>query len=414
MIRDEGLTNRLERERILGRIMMQSNYFKVPRNIVYGWGSLEDLGKLKAKRVAVFTDKASMEKFGFLQKTTKLLREAGVEEVDTAFDIAKEPTVEDVRRNLEWAKRFAPDTIVALGGGSVIDVAKTVRALLDRPSVSVDCVARLFDFPREENKIENFVAIPSTSGTGSEATPFVVFVDPKLKLKRVLVSDELMPDVAIVDPEIPSTMPPNITANTGFDVLTHAIESYVCTASNDFTEPLALRSTQMIFDYLERCYRDGSDKEAREKVHYASTFGGIAIANSAGGLAHRMDQIGPQFDLPHGLVLGILFPYVMQYNAKVCATEYAEIAKVVGVEGSTEDRLCQGLIQKTAEFGEKLGMPPTLEKAGVKESELRANVVMLSRDALAGLSAKFNPRELVFEEVERVFWCAFKGEPVTF
>lgn len=393
---------------------MQSACFKVPKCIVYGWGSLEELKKMRARRVAIFTDRASMERFGFLQKATKLLMEGGASEVKVAVDVAKEPTIEDVSRNLEWAKKFTPDTIVALGGGSVIDVAKTVRSLLDRPQISVSQVTRLFEFPATERKVENLVAIPSTSGTGSEATPFVVFVDPELKLKRILVSDELMPDLAIVDPEIPSTMPSSVTANTGFDVLSHAVESYVCTSSNDFTEPLALRAAQLIFRYLERAFKDGKDKEAREKVHYASTFGGIAIANSAGGLAHRMDQIGPQFNIPHGLVLGILFPYVMQYNAKVCAPKYAEIARALEIKEDSDAKLCEALIQKTAELRDRLNMPSTLEKAGIKESELKTKVGILSKDALAGLSAKFNPRKLKLDEVEKVFWCAYKGEPVKF
>ncbi|HJX24165.1 MAG TPA: iron-containing alcohol dehydrogenase, partial [Candidatus Bathyarchaeia archaeon] len=263
---------------------MRINSFHTPREIVYGWGALEHLRKMRARRAAVFTDRQPMEKYGFLKRAREYMEENGAV-IGISPDISSEPTSEDISKGLKWAQEFNPDFIVALGGGSVIDVSKTIRSMLDRPTFDFGELTRLFDFPRNEEKVRPLVAVPTTSGTGSEVTPYVVFVDPHLRLKRVLVSEELMPDTAIVDPEVSSTMPPSITANTGFDALSHGLESYVCTTSNDFSEPLALKAIQLVFENLERSYKDGTDRNAREKVHYASTLAGIAIANSAGGLA---------------------------------------------------------------------------------------------------------------------------------
>jgi alcohol dehydrogenase len=393
---------------------MPPSYFKIPRSIVYGWGAIEELKKLRTKRVGIFTDRTSMEKFGFLQRTKDLLKEAGAEEVQISPNVLKEPTFEDVTKNIEWAREFMPDQIVSLGGGSVIDVAKTVRALLNRPGVGTEHLGRLFEHPKTANNAERLVVIPSTSGTGSEITRLVVLVNPQTGLKELLISEELMSDISIIDPEIPSTMPPSVTANTGFDALSHAMESFVCTTSNDFSEPLALRAIQMIFTNLEKCYKDGGNREAREKVHYASTIAGMAMANSGAGLAHRMDQVGPQFNLAHGLVLAILLPYVMQYNSKESSSKYAEVAKTLGIEGSLNEDLSEALIRRIEELRARLGMPSTLEKAGIKERNLEANLEAASTDAVAGAAIRFHPRKATLEEVKELFRCAYRGDPVTF
>jgi alcohol dehydrogenase class IV len=390
------------------------SYFKIPKTIVYGRGSIEELKKLRSKRVAVFTDRASMEKLGFLQRTKEFLREGGAEEVQVSPDISREPGFGDVSKCIEWARMLAPDHVVALGGGSVMDVAKTVRVLLNRPGFDIVNLNRVFEFPKTANNVKGLTVIPSTSGTGSEITRLTVLVNPRTGLKELLISEELTADIAIIDPDLPTMMPPGVTANTGFDALSHAMESYVCTNSNDFSEPLALKSIKLIFDNLERCYKNGKDMEAREKVHYASTIAGMAMANSGAGLVHRMDQVGPQFNLPHGLVMAILLPYVMRYNSKECADKYAEIAKVLGISEPTKELMSESLARKTEELRSYLNMPPNLEKAGIGEADLVKNVEAASIDAIAGQATRFHPRKATLEEVKRLFWCSFRGDEVAF
>ncbi|MHA1862088.1 MAG: iron-containing alcohol dehydrogenase, partial [Candidatus Ranarchaeia archaeon] len=340
-------------------------------------------------------------------------RERGTE-VKCFANIAMEPSFSLIKQTVEGLREFMPDTIVALGGGSVIDTAKTLRVLVNHPGTKIEEISRKLESPQKDALVRTLIAIPSTSGTGSEVTPFAVVIDDSINMKQVLISSALMPDVALLDPRVPSTMPPHVTADTGFDALSHAIESYVCTAADNFTSPYAIQATHLILENLGRCFLDGKNLETRGALHVASTLAGIAIANSAAGLAHRMDQIGPKFGLSHGRTLAILLPYVMQYNSKVCMERYACLARSVGLDGSTSRSLVEKLIKKINRLRTMLKIPNTLAEAGISSKEFESVVDDLCKDAVSGLSAEFNPRRLSVEDVKKVFRYAYVGKEVDF
>lgn len=288
----------------------QAHYFCSAR-IIFGWGCLDQLTNLAFPRVAVVTDRTSMEPLGFLERALTYLKQAGAK-TEVLPSVEGEPELGTVLSRLDAVRAFAPDAIVALGGGSVIDVAKALRILYDHPNAHIEDYLTWFDLPWTERRTK-LVAIPSTSGTGSETTIVAVFTDPKQKVKRLMMSRDLQADIAIVDPEIPSHMPPKLTAWTGMDCLAQAIESLVTTWATPFTQAMGLQAIRLAFENLRSACRE-STRESRERMHYASTISALSMTNSNAGLGHAMDQVGPQFNLHHGLTVAILLPYTIEFN----------------------------------------------------------------------------------------------------
>ncbi|MEG0664391.1 MAG: iron-containing alcohol dehydrogenase, partial [Clostridia bacterium] len=282
--------------------------FTLPRDIYYGKGTLDQLKNLKGKKAIIVVGGGSMKKFGFLDKTIENLHEAGFE--TRLFEgVEPDPSVETVLKGAAAMREFEPDWIVSIGGGSPIDAAKAMWAFYEYPNVKFEDLCIPFGFPELRTKAR-FLAIPSTSGTATEVTAFSVITDYEKGIKYPLADFNITPDVAIVDPDLAETMPPQLTAHTGMDALTHAIEAYVSTLNSPFTDPLALKAIQMVFEYLPLSYK--GDSSAREQMHYAQCLAGMAFSNALLGIVHSMaHKTGAAFSnghVTHGLANAMYLP----------------------------------------------------------------------------------------------------------
>jgi len=384
-------------------------YFK-NAEIVFGWGAIQHVQNLGCRRAAILTDKRSMGRLGFVERLVSLLGESGADS-DVIISIEREPTTEDIDAGAAELSKFNPDWIIALGGGAVIDSAKAMWVLYEHPTLTKEQLFVPFAVPRLRRKAR-LTAIPSTSGTGSETSCAAVFVEPKDRTKRLILSFEIIPDVAILDPEIPTTMPPQVTASSGMDALSHALESYVYALSNDFSEAVAVQATRLILENLEKAYRDGKDKIAREKMHYAATLAGIAINNSGTGLAHAMDHIGPRFGIPHGVACAILLPYVMEFNlgSEVARRKYADLARILGLNGGKEKELALGLIEAVRELEATLQLPQSIKEAGVAEEDFFASLDLMVQHSHQNVSARLSPRPPTPLEVRELYLRAYHGQ----
>lgn len=399
---------------IIGGIEMAR--FTLPRDIYYGKGTLDELKNLKGKKAIVVVGGGSMKRFGFLDKVLDNLKEAGIE--TCLFEgVEPDPSVETVMKGAAAMREFEPDWIVAIGGGSPIDAAKAMWAFYEYPDTKFEDLVTPFAFPTLRQKAR-FLAIPSTSGTATEVTAFSVITDYQKGIKYPLADFNITPDVAIVDPDLAETMPAKLTAHTGMDALTHAIEAYVSTMNSPFTDPLALKAIAMVFEYLPASF-DG-DMAAREQMHYAQCLAGMAFSNALLGIVHSMaHKTGAAFStghIPHGCANAIYLPYVIQYNAKdaTAKTRYAAIAKYVGLIGNTEDELVQALIDKIDAYNVKLSIPKTLKDFGINEAEFLEKVASIAELAVGDACTGSNPRAITPAEMEKLLKCTYYGTKVEF
>lgn len=275
--------------------------FTLPRDLYYGKGALEQLKNLDGKKAMLVLGGGSMKKFGFVDKVVAYLKEAGIE-TQLFENVEPDPSVETVMKGAAAMREFEPDWIISMGGGSPIDAAKAMWVFYEYPETTFEEIIQPFSFPTLRKKAK-FLAIPSTSGTATEVTAFSVITDYEKGIKYPLADFNITPDVAIVDPELAETMPQKLTAHTGMDALTHAIEAYVSTLNSPFTDPLALKAIHMVFDYLPASYN--KDMEAREQMHYAQCLAGMAFSNALLGIVHSMaHKTGAAFStghIPHGV-----------------------------------------------------------------------------------------------------------------
>lgn len=339
--------------------------FTLPRDIYAGYGAIEKLAVLKGhKRAFICTGGHSMRRGGFLQKAEKVLKDNGME-TRIMEGIAPDPSIEAVREGAKAMSEFQPDVIVAIGGGSPIDAAKAMWVFYEHPELSFDDVKKPFSLPPLRQKAI-FVAIPSTSGTATEVTSFSVITDYSTGIKYPLADFNLTPDLAILDLDIPLTMPPKLTAHTGMDALTHATEAYVSTCANGFTDPLAKQAVSDIFDSILESYH--GDKEARGKMHIAQCLAGMAFSNGLLGITHSLaHKIGAVFHIPHGCANAILLPYVIQYNKKACMSRYADLARIVGLPGHTDAQLVLSYEDAIRHLDRMMDIPLSLKDYGVPE-----------------------------------------------
>lgn len=348
--------------------------FTLPRDIYYGRGSLETLKTLNGKKAILVVGGGSMKRFGFLDKVVDYLKEAGIE-VKLFENVEPDPSVETVMRGADAMLEFEPDWIISMGGGSPIDAAKAMWTFYEYPDTKFEDLCEPFCFPTLRQKAR-FLAIPSTSGTATEVTAFSVITDYSKGIKYPLADFNITPDIAIVDPELAETMPAKLTAHTGMDALTHAIEAYVSTLNSPFTDPLALKAINMVFDYLLDSYN--GDMDAREQMHYAQCLAGMAFSNALLGIVHSMaHKTGAAFStghIPHGCANSIYLPYVIQYNAKSDTSRYADIARSIGLSGGDEKELVEKLCNKIDEFNAKLSIPRTLKEFGIDEEEFNEKI----------------------------------------
>ncbi len=390
--------------------------FTLPRDIYYGQGTLETLKTIKGKKAIIVLGGGSMKKFGFLDKAVGYLKEAGFE-VELFENVEPDPSVETVMKGAEAMRKFQPDWIISMGGGSPIDAAKAMWAFYEYPETTFEDLIIPFNFPELRQKAK-FLAIPSTSGTATEVTAFSVITDYAKGIKYPLADFNITPDVAIVDPALAETMPATLTAHTGMDALTHATEAYVSTLNSPFTDPLALKAIQMVFEYLPDSYN--GDKNAREQMHYAQCLAGMAFSNALLGIVHSMaHKTGAAFStghIPHGCANAIYLPYVIQFNARVLEAEarYADIARFVGLEGQTDAELTENLCEKIDEYNVKLNIPRTLKKFGIVEEEFKQKVAQIAELAVGDACTGSNPRPITPAEMEKLLTCTYYGTEVNF
>ncbi|EML9732404.1 bifunctional acetaldehyde-CoA/alcohol dehydrogenase [Bacillus cereus] len=408
-------------------------WFKLPPKIYFEKHATAYLANMpNISRAFIVTDPGMVE-HGYVDTVAHYLnKNANDVKVEVFFEVEPDPSDETVFKGAEMMKSFKPDVIIALGGGSAMDAAKGMWLFYEHPETTfygikqkfLDIRKRTCKYPELGNKAQ-FVAIPTTSGTGSEVTPFAVITDKKNNIKYPLADYELTPDVAIVDPQFVMTVPPHVTADTGMDVLTHAIEAYVSVMANDYTDGLALKAIDLVFKYLPRAYKDGNDEEAREKMHNASVIAGMAFANAFLGINHSLaHKIGPEFHIPHGRANAILMPHVVRYNAIkprkhalfpkyehfVADERYAHIARMLGLPASSAAEGVESLVQAIIELGKSLNINMSIAGQGVDKEQFEEVVGVLAERAFEDQCTTANPKLPLISELKEIYMEAYKGE----
>lgn len=390
--------------------------FTLPRDLYHGKGSLEALKTLEGKKAIICVGGGSMKRNGFLQKAEDYLKEAGME-VKLFEGIESDPSVETVMKGAAVMTEFEPDWIVAIGGGSPIDAAKAMWIKYEYPDTTFEDMCKVFGLPKLRKKA-HFCAVSSTSGTATEVTAFSIITDYEKGIKYPIADFEITPDVAIVDPELAETMPVKLVAHTGMDAMTHAIEAYVSTANCDYTDPLALHAMEMIQANLVKSYN--GDMAARDSMHNAQCLAGMAFSNALLGIVHSMaHKTGAAFStghIPHGCANAIYLPYVIKYNAKdaVAAKRYAEIARRMGLAGTSEQALINSLVEKIDEFNVRLNIPKTLKDFGINEEEFKEKVDKIAELAVGDACTGSNPRAIDPAAMAKLLTCTYYGTEVDF
>ena len=409
------------------RVNMQ--WFKVPERIYHEVGSIQYLEKLpQVERVMIVTDRM-MVQLGYVEKLQYHLRKRRNPVMIEVFaDVEPDPSVDTVLNGADAMRKFKPDTIIALGGGSAMDAAKGMWLFYENPEADfedlrlkfMDIRKRIYKFPKLGRQAK-MVAIPTTSGTGSEVTSFAVITDKVNNIKYPLADYELTPDVAIIDPTFVMSVPAAVTADTGLDVLTHAIEAYVSVMATDYTDALAMKAIQMVFEYLPKSYKGANTqegKEAREKMHNASCMAGMAFANAFLGINHSLaHKLGSEFHIPHGRANAILLPYVIEYNASmptkfaafpryksfVADKKYAEIAKMLGLKANTTEEGVKSLVEAIRNLMRELNMPMTIRECGIEEKIYMGAIEKLALDAFDDQCTPANPRQPLVSELVEIY-----------
>lgn len=393
--------------------------FTLPRDLYHGAGSLEELKNLKGKKAVVVVGGGSMKRFGFLQRVEEYLKEAGME-VALFEGVEPDPSVETVVKGAKLMQEFGPDWIVAIGGGSPIDAAKAMWAFYEYPDTKFEDLITPFSFPTLRTKAK-FCAIPSTSGTATEVTAFSVITDYEKGIKYPLADFNITPDVAIVDPDLAETMPQKLTANTGMDAMTHAIEAYVSTLHCDYTDPLALHAIKMIHAYLVDSYN--GDKEARARMHNAQCLAGMAFSNALLGIVHSMaHKTGAAFSgghIVHGAANAMYLPKVIKFNSKEpeAMARYADIARFIGLEGDGDEALTDALIAEIKEMNKKLNIAPCIklyEGGIIDEKEFNEKLATVAELAVGDACTGSNPRGIDPEQMAKLLTCCFYDTEVDF
>ncbi|MCW7551236.1 bifunctional acetaldehyde-CoA/alcohol dehydrogenase [Endozoicomonas gorgoniicola] len=413
------------------RVSMQ--WFKLPRKIYFEANSLQYLEKMPdISRVFIVTDE-TIQSLGYVDKIQYHLNRRQIPVQVRVFNqVEPDPSLATIRAGADDMDRFHPDVIIALGGGSPIDAAKGMWLFHEQPEADFESMSqkfldirkRVYKFPKLGKKAR-LVAIPTTSGTGSEVTSFAVITDKERGIKYPLADYELTPDVAILDPNLVQTVPKKVTADTGLDVLTHALEAFVSVMASDYTDALAMKAIQLTFDYLPASY-ESADKRAREKMHNASCIAGMAFANAFLGINHSMaHKLGHEMKIPHGLANALLLPHVIEYNGNskpskvatfpkydhyIAHEKYTEVAKILGLPHSTTDEGVKSLANAVRDLMKKVEVPLSLKEMGFNEKEFLAKVPELAAFAFEDQCTTANPRMPLVTELEELLKKAYYGE----
>ncbi|MDE5614696.1 MAG: bifunctional acetaldehyde-CoA/alcohol dehydrogenase, partial [Treponemataceae bacterium] len=415
----------------LGRRRNNMQWFKLPSKIYFERDSIEYLHQMPRMHKAIIVTDRSMVDLGFVDKITDQLKlRAEPVQYQLFCDVEPDPSIQTIRKGVELMRTFAPDTIIALGGGSSMDAAKGMWLFYENPEVDfndlkqkfMDIRKRAFRYPQLGKKA-SLVCVPTTSGTGSEVTPFAVITDKEEHKKYPLADYALTPTIAIIDPTFTLSLPKKIVADTGMDVLTHATEAYVSTMANDFTDGLCIQSIKMVFQYLERSYNNGAeDYEAKEKMHNASCLAGMAFANAFLGMNHSMaHKIGGEFHVPHGRANAILLPFTIRYNGTQpdklstwpkynyykAAERYAELARMLGLPAKTTEEGVESYAKACGELGMRVGIQMNFQSQGLDEKEYLAALEKLAFLAYEDQCSPVNPRVPLIEDMKQILKDAY-------
>lgn len=408
-------------------------WFRIPPKVYFKRGATDlALRELKGKKRAFIVTDRYLFNSGTVNVVTDVLEEIGVD-FQIFFDVKPDPTISTVNEALSMIRTYEPDVIIALGGGSPIDAAKIIWLMYEQPDTSFDDIAmrfmdikkRICDIP-ELGKKAQLVAIPTTSGTGSEVTPFAVITDDETHIKYPIADYALTPNMAIIDPNFVDTMPAGLCAASGIDALTHAVEAYVSALATNFTNSNSLEAIKLIFRYLPRSYKEGkNDPIAREKMHYASTIAGMAFANSFLGICHSMaHKLGSAFNIPHGIANALLFNQVIKFNATDCPTKqcafpqykypnakakYGQIADELGLGGKNDDEKVDLLIEAITNLKKEVNIPLSIKDAGVAEKDFMAQLDTLVELAFDDQCTGANPSYPLMSELKQIYINAYKG-----
>ncbi|MBY0144725.1 bifunctional acetaldehyde-CoA/alcohol dehydrogenase [Neobacillus niacini] len=426
-----GAANLINIKKVAKRRNM-TQWFKVPSQIFFERNSIQVLSSVPGiSRVFIVTSSSQMKNGSIDKVLYQLEKHPGNIQYEVLYDIETEPDIDAVKRGAERMRKFQPDCLIALGGGSVMDAVKAMWLFYEHPEADFNSLKQKFFDPSK--RVVRFpalrgkailIAIPTTSGTGSEVTSFSVISDKKSNMKYPLADFQLTPDLAIIDPQFVMTVPKHVTADTGIDVLTHAIEAYVSVLANDFTDGLALKAIQLVFEYLPKAYRDGDDELAREKMHNASTIAGMAFANSFLGINHSLAHaLGAEFNIAHGRANALMLPHVIRYNAQkpnkfmtypkyehfIADQRYAEIAKMLGLPAATTEEGVESLVQAIMKLIVELELPTSIEESGINKSEFERKINVLAEHAFDDQDTIANPKQPLVAELAQIYRQAYKN-----
>ena len=384
--------------------------FVSPR-IVFGEDALDVLDELEGRRALVVTD-ATMVQLGLVDRVKAHLDSAGIE-VHIFDEVEPEPSVQTVRRGAQVALEVEPDWIVGLGGGSPMDAAKAIWVLYEQPDMEPAAISPIMELRLRQKA--RLITIPTTSGTGAEATWGIVLTDTEGQRKMGLGHPENHADIAIVDPEMAKGMPPQLTADTGLDALTHAVEGYTCTWHTDLTDGLCLNTARLVFQYLPRAVKDGSDMEARERMHNAATCAGLGFGNAMASMAHAMGHVlGAVFHVHHGRAVVLFLPYTIEFAASEEPERFAELAAFIGCSNEGGKKAARSLATHIRDLCQKVGNPTSVAEAGIEREAYEAQVDKMVDDAFNDTQIITAVRTPSYEELRQLFLYAYDGRSVDF
>ena len=412
-------------------------WLRLPEKVYFKRGcmdtALDELGTLMHKKKCFIVTDTFLYQNGYVKPIEEKLDQLGIRHT-CFYDVAPDPTLQCAQEGTRQMVSFGPDVIIALGGGSAIDAAKIMWVMYEHPDVNfedmavdfIDIRKRIYVYP-EMGKKAYFVAVPTSSGTGSEVTPFAIITDAQTGTKWPLADYELLPDMAIVDTDNMMNQPKSLTSASGIDVMTHALEAYVSVMASDMTDGMALKATQLVFDYLPSAYENGAkDPAAREHMALAATLAGEAFANAFLGLNHSMaHKLGACHHIPHGVANALLLTYVMRYNANPVPTKmgtfpqyayphtlerYCEIARFNGLVGKTDEKTFDLLIEKLENLKKTIGIPASIQEFGVKEEDFLATLDEMTENAFNDQCTGANPRYPLMSEIRQLYLLAFYGK----
>jgi alcohol dehydrogenase class IV len=384
--------------------------FVSPR-IVFGEGALDVIDELKGKRALVVTDSTLVE-LGLADRVKAHLDRAGIEM--HIFDgVEPDPSVQTVRRGAEVALDVSPDWIIGLGGGSPMDAAKAIWVLYERPDIEPAAINPFDDLGLRLKA--RLVTIPTTSGTGAEVTWAIVLTDTEEQRKMGLGNRENAADIAIVDPVMAAGMPPQLTADTGLDALTHAVEGYTCSWHTDLSDGLCVKAAHLVFENLPLAVANGADMQARERMHNAATCAGLGFGNAMAAIAHSMGHVlGSMFHVPHGRAVGLCLSYTIEFAAREAPERFAELAAVLGISQVGGEEGARALATHIRDLSREVGNPTCISEIGITREAYEARLEKLVDDAFNDTQVVAAARMPSFEEMERLFVCAYDGDPADF